>query len=74
MGADAKEAAKPAEVPVDPTWREPYYNADNILVLPFHSNPKYHWWKGACKLRDVEKAAREAGAPLAAAEGGAKSG
>lgn len=26
--------------------RKPYLAADGTLVIPFDSDPKYHWWKG----------------------------
>lgn len=26
--------------------RKPYLTADGTLVIPFDSDPKYHWWKG----------------------------
>lgn len=24
----------------------PYFTRDGTLVIPFNSDPKYHWWKG----------------------------
>ena len=26
--------------------KEPYFEADGNLVIPFDSDPKYHWWNG----------------------------
>jgi hypothetical protein len=27
-------------------WRLPYLTPGGTLVIPFDSDPKYHWWKG----------------------------
>lgn len=30
----------------DKLLRLPYLTPGGTLVIPFDSNPKYHWWKG----------------------------
>jgi hypothetical protein len=38
-------------------YRLPYVTAGGDLVIPFDSDPKYHWWKGG---QSVEKTRAEA--------------
>ena len=44
-------------------YRLPYVTAGGDLVIPFDSDPKYHWWKGG---QSVEKTRAEALARQAA--------
>jgi len=35
---------------------EPFFQPNGNLVIPFDSDPKYHYWKsGGMKLKDIEK-------------------
>ena len=35
---------------------EPFFQPSGGLVIPFDSDPKYHYWKsGGMKLKDIEK-------------------
>jgi hypothetical protein len=38
---------EPAERPL----RQPHLTADGTLVIPFDSDPKYHWWKGGQSVK-----------------------
>ncbi len=42
-------------------FRKPYMNKDGTLVIPFESDPQYHWWAGGQSIADT---LRELGAPL----------
>jgi hypothetical protein len=33
--------------------RKPYMNKDGTLVIPFDSNPQYHWWAGGQSIADT---------------------
>lgn len=39
--------------PQPPLRRKPYLTADGTLVIPFDSDPKYHWWKGGQSVKDT---------------------
>lgn len=34
-------------------WPPPYINKSGTLVIPFNSDPKYHWWNGGQSIRDT---------------------
>jgi len=45
--------------------RQPYLTPGGDLVIPFDSDPKYHWWKGGQSVKATIaelKAARDQGA------------
>jgi hypothetical protein len=58
-------------------WRQPYLTVGGDLVIPFDSDPKYHWWKGGQSVRrtlaevraklEGEKQQNAAGAQVSAA-------
>jgi hypothetical protein len=55
-----QEAARPGR-----PLREPYLTPGGDLVIPFDSDPKYHWWKGGQSVKNTIaelKAARNQGA------------
>jgi len=33
--------------------RQPYLTAGGDLVIPFDSDPKYHWWKGGQSVKQT---------------------
>jgi hypothetical protein len=58
------EAASPDPVPPMP---KPYLTAGGTLVIPFESDPKYHWWKGG---QSVKQTRAEVEARMAAERAG----
>ena len=40
---------------------KPYLDAQGVLVIPFNSDPRYHWWAGG---QHVLETLRELNAPL----------
>ncbi len=36
----------------------PYFTADGTLVIPFGSDPKYHWWKGGQSVEQTRAEVR----------------
>jgi hypothetical protein len=36
----------------------PYFMRDGTLVIPFNSDPKYHWWKGGMHVWEVREEVR----------------
>jgi hypothetical protein len=32
--------------------RQPHFTAGGVLVIPFDSDPKYHWWRGGQSVAD----------------------
>jgi hypothetical protein len=38
-----------------PAYREPYFTADGTLVIPFDSDPKYHWWKDGQSVKQTRE-------------------
>ena len=53
----------------------PFLTAAGDLVIPFDSDPKYHWWKGGQSVKQTlaevraRKAAEELQLPVAAGDG-----
>ena len=56
---EAKETASGGSLPL------PYLTPGGTLVIPFASDPKYHWWKGG---QNVECTRAEVLALMASAE------
>ena len=38
-------------------WQKggPFLQPDRNLIIPFNSDPKYHWWAGGMKLSETKK-------------------
>ena len=44
------DKSQTAAAPMDNTLPKPFLNTHGTLVIPFNSDPKYHWWKGGQKV------------------------
>ena len=52
-----------AERPAQPL-RRPYLTPGGDLVIPFDSDPKYHWWKGGQSVKATIAELKAEGGPL----------
>lgn len=58
MSASLDKSQTPA-APAPSELPKPYFKPDGTLVIPFDSDPKYHWWKqGGQKLQKTIEAVR----------------